>query len=102
MQNVRFEYDQPDARPAIIFDNVQDASVNGLTVKGTEGMEALRFINTKDILVTAARLLTTTSSFLRVEGASSEGIIINGGDLRKASKPIEFENESLRSAATIS
>jgi hypothetical protein len=58
LQNVRFEYDEPDARPAIIFDNVQDASINNLTAKGSEGAELLRFINSKDILLTGTRLLT--------------------------------------------
>jgi hypothetical protein len=37
LHNVRFEYDQADARPAVIFDNVQDASINGFSAKGSEG-----------------------------------------------------------------
>jgi hypothetical protein len=92
LHNVRFEYDKPDARPAIIFDNVQDAIINGLSAKGSEGTELLRFINSKDILLTATKLVTAAGTFLRVEGASSEGIIVNGSDLRKASQAVAFEN----------
>jgi len=102
LQNVRFEYDQPDARPAIVFDNVQDASIIGLSVKGSEGTETLRFINTKDILVTAARLLSPSASFLQVEGAASDGIIVNGGDFRKASQAIVFENGAEKKAVVVS
>ena len=62
---------EPDARPAIIFDNVQDASINGLSAKGNPGNELLRFINSKDILLTATKVLTPSAIFLLVEGSSS-------------------------------
>src|SRR5687767_9790139 len=90
LQNVRFEYDQPDARPAVIFDNVQDAAINGLSAQGSPTNELLRFINSKDILLTATKLLTPAATFLRVEGASSEGITVDGGDIRKASQTLAF------------
>jgi len=92
LHNVRFEYDNPDARPAIIFDNVQDATINGLSAKGSEGTELLRFINSKDVLLTAAKLVTPAATFLQVEGASSEGIIVNGSDFRKAGQALAFQN----------
>jgi polygalacturonase len=92
LHNVRFEYDQPDARPALIFDNVQDAAITGLSIKGSEGTETLRLVNTKDALFTGVRLLTNTATFLKIEGASSEGIIVNGGDIRKAAQALSLEN----------
>lgn len=99
LQNVRFEYDQPDARPAIIFDNVQDASINGLSAMGSPGNELLRFINTKDVLLTAIKVLTPAATFLRVEGVSSEGIVVDGGDLRKATQQVVFENGAVKESA---
>ena len=99
LNNVRFEYDQPDARPAIIFDNVQDASINGLSAKGSSGNELLRFINSKDVLLTATKVLTTAATFLRVEGALSEGIVVDGGDLRKATQQAVFENGATKESA---
>lgn len=101
LQNVRFEYDQADARPAIIFDNVADAAINGLSVKGSPGNELLRFINTKDVLLTATRILTNAAVFLRVEGASSEGIVVDGGDLRKARQQVAFENGAVKDAVLL-
>lgn len=92
LHNVRFEYENPDARPAIIFDNVQDATINGLTAKGSVGTELLRFINSKDVLLTAAKLISPAATFLQVEGASSEGIIVNGSDIRKAGQALAFQN----------
>jgi polygalacturonase len=92
LQNVRLEYDEPDARPAIIFDNVHDASINGLSAKGNPGNELLRFIDSKDVLLTGTKLLTPAATFLRVEGASSENIVIAAGDIRKAVQPVLFDS----------
>lgn len=92
LHNVRFEYETDDARPAVIFDNVQDASVNGLTIQGSAASEAIRLINAKDVLLTACRLLTPASSFLSVEGSSTEGIAVDGGDIRKAAKLLAFRD----------
>lgn len=101
LHNVRFEYDQADARPAVIFDNVQDASINGLSAKGSEGSELLRFINTKDVLLTATRVLTPAAIFLQVEGAASDGIIVEGGDLRKAKNALTFSDGAPTTAAVV-
>ncbi|HEX3166806.1 MAG TPA: glycosyl hydrolase family 28 protein, partial [Chitinophagaceae bacterium] len=98
LQNVRFEYDEPDARPAIIFDNVEDASVNNLNAKGSEGTELLRFINSKDILLAGTRLLTPSSVFLLVEGSSSRDITISGGDIQKAKQSLIADKGALKTA----
>jgi hypothetical protein len=91
LQNVRLEFEQPDARPAIIFDNVQDASMNQVSVQGSSASSVIRLIDSKDILITATRLLTRASAFLRAEGKSTDGVIIDGGDLRKAAQSVSLE-----------
>ena len=98
LQNVRFEYDEPDARPAVIFDNVEDASINGLSAKGNPVNELLRFINSKDILLTGTRLLTPSAIFLLVEGSSSRDITVNGGDIQKAKQSLVAEKGALKTA----
>lgn len=98
LHNVRFEFEQSDERPAIILDNVHDATINGLTAKGNAVNELLRFINSKDILVTATKLLTPSAALLRVQGSSSEGIVVNGGDMRKAKQQVIFEKGANKSS----
>ena len=90
-----------DARPAVIFDNVHDASVTGLSAKGSADAELIRIINSKDILIAATRVLTNAAAFLQVEGEACEGIVVNGGDLRKALKPLVFERGAGKNAAII-
>ncbi|HTR42739.1 MAG TPA: glycosyl hydrolase family 28 protein [Pseudomonadales bacterium] len=88
LNNVRFEMDTPDLRPAVIFDHVTDAAVTGLNVQGQPRAESvLRFIESQDVLMTATRLLTPANVFLQVEG-KNENITIDGGDLTKAATPV--------------
>jgi hypothetical protein len=91
LRNVRFEVDSPDLRPAVVFDHVADASVNGLAAQGNPGAESLlRFMDTRDTLLTGSRVLTPCAVFLRVEGAGSAGIVVDGGDLSKAEAAVSF------------
>lgn len=101
LQNVRFEYENADARPAIIFDNVEDASINGLNIMGSEGNEVMRLINSKDVLLTATKILTPAAVFLKIEGADSAGIIVDGGDLRKANQKTVFDKGAMKDAVTL-
>lgn len=89
LQNVRFEVAAAEARPAIVFDHVLDASINGLSVQGTQEEESvLRFIGSRDVLLSSVRLLTPAAAFLQAEGNDSADILIDGGDLSKSSKTV--------------
>ena len=102
LQNVRFQVSSPDLRPAVIFDHVEDAAINGLSVEGNERAESVvRFIDTKQTLLTATRLLTPASVFLQLEGVDNEGIAIDGGDLSKAAKPIAYKNGAAEKAVKL-
>jgi Glycosyl hydrolases family 28 len=91
LHNVRFEVAADELRPATVLDHVTDASINGFSLQGNEKAESLlRFIDTSDVLLSAARVLTPTAVFLQVEGAASKGITIDGGDLTKAVMPVSF------------
>lgn len=101
LQNVRFTYEKADARPAVVFDNVQDASITGLSAQGNTEGELLRLVNAKDILLTATRILSPAAVFLQVEGAASENIKVDGGDLSKAGKPLALVNGAVKKAVTM-
>jgi len=99
LQNVRFQVSTPDLRPALIFDHVEDAAINGLSVQGNvEAESVLRFIDSKQTLLAAARVLTPSSTFLQLEGAGNEGIVIDGGDLSKAATPLVFKDGATKNS----
>jgi hypothetical protein len=93
LNNVRFQVATPDLRPAVIFDHVEDAAINGFSVQGNpEAESVLRFIDSKQTLLTAVRVLTPSSTFLQLEGKENEGIIVDGGDLSRAASVAAYKN----------
>ena len=79
----------------MIFDKVTDATVSGLNVDGNSSAEsAVRLINSKDVLMTAPRLLSPAPVFLQVEGASNESITVDGGDISKAKKGLVLKSDA--------
>jgi hypothetical protein len=102
MNNVRLQVSQPDLRPAVILDHVEDAAIDGLSVHGNAKAESvLRFIGSKDVLVTAPRLRTSAATFLRVEGAGNAAITIDGGDLSRAARSVELASGASKSAVKV-
>jgi hypothetical protein len=89
LDNVRLEVMTPDLRPAVVFDHVADAAVNGLSAQGNPKAESLlRFMETRDVLCTGLRVLTPAAALLKLEGAGSSAITIVGGDISKAATPL--------------
>ena len=102
LQNVRFEVSTPELRPAVIFDHVEDAAINGFSVQGNPQAESvMRFTGTRQTLITAARVLTPSPTFLQVEGEGNEGIILDCGDLTKAASPVAFKGGASEAAVKL-
>ena len=102
LQNVRLQVSTPEMRPAVIFDNVEDVAVNGLSVQANPAAESvLRCINSKQILLTASRLLSPAAVFLQLEGAGNADIKIDGGDLTKAVKVLAYKNGATEKAVRL-
>ena len=102
LDNVRFDIGEPDLRPAVVLDHVTDAALAGLSAQGNpRAKSVLRFIDTRDALLTASRVLTPAAVFLEVEGAGSQGITIDGGDLSKAATPLAFEAGAAQDAVKL-
>ncbi len=102
LQNIRLQVSTPEMRPAVIFDHVEDVAVNGLSVEANSAAEsALRCINSKHILLTASRLLTSTAIFLQLEGSENENIKIDGGDVSKAATVLAYKNGATKAAVQL-
>jgi len=102
LNNIRFQVSTPDLRPAVIFDRVVDAAINGLSIQANDKAEsALRFTDSKQVLLTAVRVLTSASTFLQLEGPENGEILIDGGDLSKAASPLAFKRGAMETAVKV-
>jgi len=102
LNNVRFEVEKPDLRPAVVLDRASDVTLSGFAAQANpQAKSLLRFIDTQDTLVTAPRVLTPAAAFLEVEGAGSHAITIEGGDLSKAATKVVFEGGAAKDAVKL-
>ncbi len=102
LNNVRFDVAKPDLRPAVVLDRVTDGTIGSLSAQGNaEAKSVLRFVETRDVLVTSPRVLTPAAAFLEVEGAGSQGITIDGGDISKAKTPLAFAAGAAKNAVRL-
>jgi hypothetical protein len=102
MQNIRFQVSTPDLRPAVIFDQVTDATIQNLSVEGNPAAEStLRFTASKQVLLTAPRVLAQASTFLQLEGTANDRIIVDGGDISSATTVLSFKDGATSSAVKL-
>jgi hypothetical protein len=93
LNNVRLEVSKPDLRPALDLDNVADAAINGLSAQGNPNAKSLvRVKASRDVLITAARVLSSASVFIELVGPNNAGITLDGGDISKARKSVVYRD----------
>jgi hypothetical protein len=81
---------------------VEDAAISGLTVEGNpEAESVIRFMDTKDVLMTATRAIGKAGLFIQVEGRESGGIVVEGGDLSKADRVVGFAAGAVETAVRV-
>ncbi len=89
LNQVRFQLESADLRPAIVCDDVQRLMITGLQADGHPDAESLiRLEDAQAVLVTAARVLDPLGAFLRVEGAGCSRILLRNNDLDLARQPV--------------
>jgi len=102
LHNVRFETVKPDLRPAVVMEQVSDGSINGFAAQGNpQAKSVVRCVETREVLMSAVRVLTPAAAFLAVEGSGSKGIVIDGGDLSKAATQVTFEAGAAKDAVKV-
>ena len=71
--------------------SVNGASVNNLSIEGNIDAEsAIRFINSKDLLLSGVRLTSPAKILLQTEGAGNKNIRIYSSDLSRVEKVVSF------------
>jgi hypothetical protein len=102
LSNVRFEVSKPDLRPAVDLDNVSDVAINGLSAQGNPGAKSVvRVKDTRDVLITASRVLASAAAFVEMVGTKNAGIAIDGGDIAKAGQVVIYSEGSATNAIRV-
>lgn len=87
LEGVRLATLSPDARHAIVCDDVRDFELVGLNVPVVAGSaEIVRFINVVDAMVRGARLRQPAEVFLKLDGERSGDVVLLANDFTKVGR----------------
>ena len=101
LHNVRFSVRDAEARPAIVLDHVEDATLEGMTATATDAESLVRLVACKDILISSPRALSSGKTFLEVEGDASENIKVQGGDISRRARTAVLRDGASKASVTI-
>ena len=90
LRNVQLQWEKPDQRHALVFDDVEDALIDDLDAPGSPDAESVvRMNNVRDVFVRGCRPKGGTDLFLKLDGMQSKGIVLTGNDFSDAARVVE-------------
>lgn len=103
LHDVIFRATKGEARPTIIFDDVIGARISGLASTPVTGeMPVVQLTDTSGIWISDSAAPPGTETFLGVNGAGSDDILLSNNDLRAAQKIFDVADSASPEAITLS
>jgi hypothetical protein len=100
LENVTFDLENPDLRPALVCEDVDGLELANFRAMGNTQTEVLRLIDTRRGYIHGCRLLNDVSLFANIEGKASQGLLFQANDLRRAARSHMLEDGAQASAVT--
>jgi hypothetical protein len=105
LDGINLAFGDPDARPALVLDDVKNADVRMLLAKPPEGDQpAVRFHNVRDSFVQGCRALPGTKTWAALSGAQTAHLHETGNDFAQAATALhrgdDVPSAALSSPAT--
>jgi hypothetical protein len=102
LRNVEYIADKPDARPAIVCDDVDDVILAGLELSAPAGPAPLLDLrDTRRAFVTGMRSPLGSQVFAQVSGAASKEITLLANSLNKGQQPVAVTGGAPNDAAKV-
>ena len=102
LRNIEYITDKPDARPAVVCDDVDDIILAGLELSAPTGNAPLIDLrNTRRAFLTGMRSPLGSTVFAQVSGAGSSGITLLSNSLNPGQKPVEFADGATEQSTRI-
>lgn len=83
-EDVTLDTAAPDLRPALVGEDVEDLELSNFRAAGTGPAAMLRLREARQVYLHGCRPLNDVALFLSVEGAGSQGLLLQANDLRRA------------------
>jgi polygalacturonase len=99
LHNVKLLLTAPDARHAVVFNDVEDLDLDGLDCAFSPGAAPLlKMTRTRGATIRGCRPQAPKGVFLKLEGQENAGIALLSNDLRQAGKWLEAEPDAAKDA----
>lgn len=90
VSGLRLKTAKPDARHALVLDDVQDAELNSVVCMPAVGTNSLmRLSQTKNVLIRGSQPQSAEGAFLKVDGANSSNIALINNDFSQVERVVE-------------
>jgi polygalacturonase len=94
LSNIHTDFEQPDARPALVSDDVSQLDISSANfAQNAGGGPAMIFQNVRGAIIHGCRPWQEVETYLRVEGRETEGIALVANDFRQARKAFEVSGD---------
>ena len=91
-EDVTLETASPDLRPALVGEDVEDLELANFRATGTGQEPLVRLCDVRQAYLHGCRPEGEAALFLKVKGAGSQGILLQGNDFRRAAQVYTFED----------
>ncbi len=99
LRSVEYVLEEPDMRPALMFDDVKNLDIDSFAAPAPpSGMPVMRLKQVRRAFIRGCSASPGTGTYAQVEGEETEKISVMGNDLSEAGKPISLA-EGVRSNA---
>lgn len=99
LDNVNFHLEKPDARPAMIFDYVEDLEMRAVNAAPPSGNEpAIWLRDVRCCFMQGLRALADTKTLFKLSGAQTDRILALGNDFSEAANAFEVGNDVEKNA----
>ncbi len=100
LSSVHTDFEQAEARPALVADDVSQLEISSANFAQNAGGPAMLLENVRNAMIHGCRAWEEVETYLRVEGQESEGIVLLANDLSQARKPFEVSGDAPAGAVT--
>jgi hypothetical protein len=103
LRDIEFRSAAEEARPVVWCEDVKNLEIDGLRSQSISGSQpVVKLVQTKQVLLRGCSAPVGTKSFLEVQGAQTEGVVLMGSNLLAAEQAVQTGSEVLKDVVTVS
>jgi polygalacturonase len=101
LDNVVLRTNKADLRHAVVCDDAEDVTIDGLDAQHSPGAASLvRLTSSRDVMIRGSKPRAPSGTFLEVEGNDTRDVVLMGNDLTQVGKTVEAATEEQQDAVS--